>query len=176
MKLKLLTKQSEQGFTLIELMVTIAIAGILLGVGIPSFNAVIKSNRTATQANIWQSTIYYARSEAMKRGGQVRVISADGSTDWSDGWYVYVDTNGNGVFNSGEELRVFEELAGGSSLTSNTSQIVFDEKGFVDGMRVSDTVVWSLTQSDCTGNINRSLTLNQSGRVHVTNVTCSPAL
>ncbi len=160
------------GFTLIELLVTVAVAAILLGVGIPSFSNFITKNRAAAQTNAWQSALHYARSEAMKRSGNVGMVSASDSTNWSNGWYVYVDTNGDGDYDSGEELRVFEALNSGSSLTATTKQVAFNKNGFVDDMRISQTQTWTLTQSNCFVGINRTMTLYQSGRVFVATTAC----
>ena len=58
----------SSGFTLVELMITLAIAGILVAVGIPSFNSTISSNRLTSYANELVTALNLARSEAVKRG------------------------------------------------------------------------------------------------------------
>ena len=98
----------ENGFTLIELMVTLAIAAILLTVAIPSFNTTIKNNRLITDANRLVSSVGLARSEAVKHGRTATVcVSSDqatctGETDWTLGWMVWVDVNRNAVLDAGE--------------------------------------------------------------------------
>jgi type IV fimbrial biogenesis protein FimT len=86
------------GFTLMELMVTIAIAGILLGVAIPSFTSLISSNRLTTYANELVTALNFARSEAIKRGQPV-TIKHNGNTsgDWSSGWTIFTDLHGDGT-------------------------------------------------------------------------------
>lgn len=59
------------GFTLIELMVTIAVAAILLAVAVPSFRHLIISNRLTTAANNVVTAVTLARSEAIKRNANV---------------------------------------------------------------------------------------------------------
>ena len=76
-------------FTLVELLITLAIAAILLGLSIPSFTALISSNRLSSSANKWITTLNYARSEAIKRNQQVVVRKT--STNWEQGWQVFVD-------------------------------------------------------------------------------------
>ncbi|MDP3330641.1 MAG: GspH/FimT family pseudopilin [Methylococcaceae bacterium] len=89
----------HQGFTLIELMVTISIAAILLGVAIPSFTSTITSNRLTTNANELVTALNLARSEAIKRGQQVTVRrKGTTNTQWESGWDVFVDINNNGSF------------------------------------------------------------------------------
>jgi type IV fimbrial biogenesis protein FimT len=65
------------GFTLIEVLVTIAIVGIALGAAVPSYNAMIARNRLATQTNDVLVAINMARSEALKVGSTVSLIAAD---------------------------------------------------------------------------------------------------
>jgi type IV fimbrial biogenesis protein FimT len=57
----------QSGFTLVELMVTIAIAAILLGLGVPSFRTLIENNRIAAASNDIVTALQFARSEAVKR-------------------------------------------------------------------------------------------------------------
>ena len=82
----------DSGFTMIELLVTVAIAAIVLAIGIPNFSKLLKENRTTTQTNLFVSSVNLARSEAVKRGVPVTLcastdtISCAESTDWSTGW------------------------------------------------------------------------------------------
>jgi type IV fimbrial biogenesis protein FimT len=96
-----------EGFTLLELMITVTIAAILLGVAIPSFFEAIRSNRLTTNANQLVTAFNVARSESVKRGMSVTVRRVDANSatnlgagaNWEDGWDVFVDRNANGVFN-----------------------------------------------------------------------------
>jgi type IV fimbrial biogenesis protein FimT len=65
-----------RGFTLPELLVTIAVASILLGIAVPSFSGLIVDNRLTTQANDLVSAINFARSEAIKRNRTVSLCRA----------------------------------------------------------------------------------------------------
>lgn len=99
------------GFTLVELMVTIAVLAILLMIGVPSFSGVIASNRLSTGANELVASLQLARMESMRRNTRVIVCrSADQATcstgtTWT-GWITFVDVDRNGVPAAAEVLRV----------------------------------------------------------------------
>jgi type IV fimbrial biogenesis protein FimT len=76
-----------RGFTLIELMVTLAVLVILLGLGVPSFRAFIGSQKVKSGTYELMTSLVLARSEAVKRNGNVTVTPTS-STDWSSGWKV----------------------------------------------------------------------------------------
>lgn len=88
----------SDGFTTIELMVVVAILAILTALAAPSFRPLLERWRVRDAAESVTSTLYLARSEAIKRGGQV-VIRPNSGTDWGTGWYVFFDVNGNGTKN-----------------------------------------------------------------------------
>jgi type IV fimbrial biogenesis protein FimT len=75
-----------RGFTLIELMLTVAVGAVLLAVAAPSMKTFIENQRVKTASYDLNYTLNFARSEAVKRNGQVLVTpSANG---WKDGWTV----------------------------------------------------------------------------------------
>ncbi len=59
------------GFTLLELMVVVVIAGILLAIGVPAMGNFIRNSRMTAAANDLMGTLHYARSEAIKRRAPV---------------------------------------------------------------------------------------------------------
>lgn len=136
-----MAKINQAGFTLIELMVTVVIASILAATAIPSFNNMIKNGRTMSVYNGLVSELSYARSEAVKRSQNVSVCArasdtscASGTSDWSDGWLVYVETINNSSLDNGEEiLRVNQKLVNDLKLNahdfSNTTIITYRPRG-----------------------------------------------
>lgn len=92
------------GFTVIELMVVLAIATILMGVGVPSFWSVIQNQRMCTAVNDFFASINLARSEAIQRGARVDLVPADSGSDWTKGWIVFIDKNGNQRPDAGEKI------------------------------------------------------------------------
>lgn len=79
-------RRMSRGFTLIELMVVVAIAGVMLGIGVPSFKNFIAGQRVKTAAGDFSTAAIYARSEAIKRNAEVGLVAAAGG--WKDGWSV----------------------------------------------------------------------------------------
>jgi type IV fimbrial biogenesis protein FimT len=78
--------RSQRGFTLIEAMVTVRVLVILLAVAIPSMSTFVASQRVKTASFDVYAAMMYARSEAIKRRGDVNIVAA--STDWSGGFTV----------------------------------------------------------------------------------------
>ena len=104
--------RSARGFTAIELMVTVAVLAVLAAIAAPSFTPLIERWRVRQVSEELQSTLFFARSEALKRGGGITVIrndSQDGCTisdtdAWNCGWLVFADKNSNGAMDKDEEV------------------------------------------------------------------------
>lgn len=123
--------RKEQAFTMIELMIVIAIMAVLLTIAAPSLQTMIRNNRITGQANELVVGLILGRSEAVKRGVPVTLCpSADGAScvadgQWEQGWLVFSDIAGNGVVELGTDaclasedclLMTHEELPGGYTL------------------------------------------------------------
>lgn len=105
--------RGHRGFTLMELMLAIAVLGILTAVAVPSFTAMINRNRLTSQSNELLAAIQYARMEAIRTSAKVTfcgtdIADAEADDDCADGeqpyWVVLGSTAGGGQ----ELLRVFE--------------------------------------------------------------------
>lgn len=89
--------KKNSGFTLIELMITLAIVGILLMVGVPSLKTFMQSNMLVASTNELLSALHVARSEAIKLNTRVSICDSSNGTscgltgDWSNGWIVFID-------------------------------------------------------------------------------------
>lgn len=106
-----MSPRSNQGVTLVELMVTITVLAILLAIGVPAMARLINDARVSTSTNEFVNALNLARIEAIKRGRLVTVCSGEncsGATgDWRSGWIVYVEssTSANvGSYEAGEEV------------------------------------------------------------------------
>lgn len=89
-------KSRAGGFTLVELMITIFVAFILLGLALPSFRDLMMNTRTTQTANQLVHDLNLARAEAVRRGTLVEVLSAGGGAAWTSGWQVVADSGFNG--------------------------------------------------------------------------------
>ena len=93
--------KSTRGFTIIELMTTIAVFGVMLAIGTPAMKQTILNNRLVSQLNALGSSLALARSEAVKQNQLAVVcVSTDGAAcaageDWNKGWMIFVDKNGD---------------------------------------------------------------------------------
>lgn len=107
-----------RGFTLTELMITLAIAAIVMTLGVPSFTDMIKNNRVISQTNNFVTALNIARSEAIKRGTSVTLCSSSSQTScgggWHNGWIIFIDTNSNGALDGGETVSQTQEALGGT--------------------------------------------------------------
>ncbi len=118
---------SEQGFSLIELLIAISIAAILLVMAIPSFTSFLNANRVSSQANELLATFQIARIESIRRGTRVVVCgSSNASTatpscssgaSWN-GWIAFVDTNKDNAFGATETLLQANALSGVTATAS----------------------------------------------------------
>jgi len=93
------------GFTLPELLIVLAIAGVLLAAGMPGLRTYTQNQQLATTANAFLGALNLARSEAIRRGSRVDLAPRDGVT-WENGWVVFANKPGDGnlQFDAGDEL------------------------------------------------------------------------
>ncbi|MCZ6804361.1 MAG: GspH/FimT family pseudopilin [Proteobacteria bacterium] len=106
----LLKSNFQSGFTLIELMIGIAIGGVLLAIAIPGFSDLQKNNCLTASTNSLVTSLQLARSIAIKRNTDVTLTANNSSTDasdneWGTGWVITIDEdrNGNDSLDTGED-------------------------------------------------------------------------
>ncbi|MCQ4347663.1 GspH/FimT family pseudopilin [Pseudomonas stutzeri] len=116
------------GFTVIELMIALAIMSLLLGVAAPAFNGMVASQRVKTATLDLHASLLQARSEAVKRNGTVRIRPPAGSDDWADGWVIPNPQTPNSDSNP-----LFQSLpSAGLEITSDAAYFDFRASGRVE--------------------------------------------
>lgn len=110
------------GFTLIELMVTVAIATILMLVAIPSLTTFRRNAELTSATNTLVASINAARGEAMKRGVSAMVVPTNNGTAWTAGWVVFADLNSDRSYNAATDPLVSTQ----APLSSNLSVVASD--------------------------------------------------
>lgn len=161
--------KKASGFTIIELMVIMAILAITLAFGVPQINNVVTDNRRVDALNRVSANLAYARSEAIKRSTPISV-AAIAPPNWDQGWTVYNDTDGDLALTAGEELRVEGSLnlPPTTTITScdGCGDIIFNPDGSVNAavtLQLVDTKVIEYKA-------DRDLNIDSVGRVNITKV------
>lgn len=116
------------GFTLVELLMVLSVMAVLVTFAVPSFSGMLNSSKLTAASNSLLSSIYLARSEAIKRGSRVALCkSVDGIScvpggGWEQGWIVFHDSNNNGERDAGETIiERIHPLPGALRLTGNAT-------------------------------------------------------
>lgn len=140
---------SYRGFTLVEMMATIAVGSILLAIATPSFIQMTVKSRLVTYNNDLITAVNFARSEAIRRGTTVSICSSVTGTQcsntvskWSSGWIIFVNTDADNpaMVDAGETiLRKHEALTTNYTIGTNAvfaKDIDFDADGAANGAGV----------------------------------------
>jgi len=176
--------RNQHGFNLLEMMAAVAVLGILLAMGVPSFTQMIRNNRVVADTNELVVALSAARSEAVKRGLPTAVCARTSPTtdvcrtgsdnDWSSGWLVFADPTGTaGVIDAGDEiLQRFDAVpAGVSVLTNNRPAVRFAGSGLPPAGAVDTT--FTIKHSACADNNRRTVKITATGRLHTNKRACS---
>jgi len=180
-KVPMVVKRAEQtGFTVVELMVTIAVLGILMSIAVPAFKEMARSYQVSSKAQFWVNALNYARSESAKRGERVTLCpssngtSCQASSNLHVGWIAFVDANNNATVDAGEAIVT---TGGAESLytvvlsgTSN-NYVSFIPNGMTKTIAGGS---WNGNIKICqgVGTTGRSVVINPVGRVRVGSVGC----
>ncbi|MES2673270.1 MAG: GspH/FimT family pseudopilin [Pseudomonadota bacterium] len=178
--------KKQNGFTLIELMVTLAVLAIVIAVGIPSFSRQINNNRSLTLGNDLVAALNFARLEAVKRGKRVSICpSTDGATcltsaDWAKGWMVFEDgaTSDGAALDIKTPLKQWSDM-NAKAVISATASAAIDYVRFTGiGMlaRTSNTDVsprvFVVHATGCSGNSKSTITVGLAGMNSSTKTAC----
>lgn len=162
------------GFTLIELMVVLAVLAVTLGVALPTFATLIRDTRLGTATSDLHAAIFFTRSEAIKRGRRVTVCTSAGGehcapgVGWHAGWIIFEDGNDNGLRDPGEPLlRVGRSVSPGVNMTGNApvrSHVSYVASG---STRAVSGALQMGTITACADGHARRIVINAAGRPRV---------
>lgn len=180
-------RPAQRGFTLIEMLTTVAVVAVTTTVGVPALNGFVAGNRAASQVNTLIGALNYARSEAVSSARQVSLCpytenpaasdpalryTCASATTWQQGWIVFrtvVDESGTATGDR-EVLRVFAPLAPGDTLTGNVSTVTYLPTGFLAAG--SSSPQFALIPQACTADQRRDVSLSLQGQAHVASAQC----
>ncbi len=165
------------GLTLVEILVTLAIAALLMTLAVPSFKPMLDRWRVKQSLGALTDTLRLARSEAIKRGGNVMIQklpnNTDGCTlaaaagDWGCGWRVFVDSDASGGYTASDLMLQTAQLPGGIQVRHvvNVAAIGIDRWGKMDGLNAKSFTIFPAP--DGTGSAaTRTLCISAGGRIH----------
>ncbi|WP_225073740.1 GspH/FimT family pseudopilin [Desulfuromonas sp. CSMB_57] len=133
--------RSPAGLTLIELIVTLVILGILLTIAIPLMRPLVRSTNLTSSANSFVAALNYARSEAVTRGARVVACASSNpmanppacsnNANWQTGWLVFLDSNENNTYQAANDtlLRVAGPIGGDLTLAGANPAVAFTNLG-----------------------------------------------
>lgn len=172
------TSSRNGGYTLIELLTTVAVAAIVTTAAVPGLRSFVQNNRIAAQTNELVASLVLARSEAVTRGVAATICassdgaSCSGATDWASGWLVFADLAAPvGALDAGTDvlLRAHPGLAGGAALTASTAAVTYRADGFLDAAAAAS---FELRIAGCTRQEARDVAVGLSGRTAVEPIAC----
>jgi type IV fimbrial biogenesis protein FimT len=131
-----------RGFTLIEMLITLAVLVILTTLAAGSMNSTLNNNRAYATQDEFVAYLALARSEAARRGVPVVIVAIAPVTGnaFGAGWNVFVDANANGAFDTGETVLRSHDALPSSFLVGDgtTTSIAFGPLGFLVGASALD--------------------------------------
>jgi len=166
------TRFRQSGVTMVELIITMTIAGILLGMGVSGYKYVTKSNRSSSEINALLGDMQFARYEAVKEGLSVTICPAtsatlatcNATTTWGSGWIVLSNplSGTSGTANVLRRQLAFSSFNSTDTLTTSTAtSVVFNREGFAPGL--GTVVSFTLHDSASTLSYTRCLMLGPAG-------------
>jgi type IV fimbrial biogenesis protein FimT len=140
----------ERGFTLYELLVTVLVAGVVFGLGVPNLLEFTRNGRMAATANDFVTAVHLARGEAVTRRTPVTLCASANPVDaapgcsagaWGpdDGYIVWIDTDSDAVADSDEEIVYQRSAPSGVALLADSGYLHFGASGFIESIPSAGT-------------------------------------
>ena len=171
--------KSANGFTLVELMIVIAVLLILILAVVPSFSPMISNNNISSSVSAFNQTINLARNEAVRRGAVVFVCPSNDqenctATPWNQGWLVWSDLDNSGGFNPNEVIRVQGALSGAITMISANGNggFNYNPNGFLN-IAPGNALTFSVCDGARIGEVGRSIRIPAVGKNSSTDLNCA---
>lgn len=176
------TRWGAPGFTAIELMITLTVVLVLVGIAVPTFLHISAQNQLATSTNHFNRAIYFARQAAISFNAPVTLCAGNASGcfsatnwNWAMGWLAFIDRDHDGTLDNGEAILSTGTPFGDNVVIAGNSPfkkpIVFMPMG--QGERVSGAFAAGRLRvcvPSAIENNARDLVLSITGRVRVERV------
>ncbi len=175
LRVDIIDSRRMRGVTLIELMITVAILAVIVGLAAPTFDSIRLSSKLRSYRNELVAGALLARSEAIKRNSVVKlcVMNSDGddcqnSTDWENGWLIFHDANDDDTLDVGETLIAVHPVATtGYKLDGSAAVLAFAG----DGVGATTFTMNVCRATPSVGEQERMVTVSASGTTNVTKTT-----
>jgi len=164
----------QHGFTLIELMVTLAIMAILLGFAVPGLSQLIYRGQLSGAINEFNIQVSTARTEAAMRGRNTYICGSttgfECDDNWNGGILMWVDIDNDGDMQDNEAKRFYSVNPNQLLIQSNTEFLQFNPRG----QRVGANPNFRLTHKQCTesNNFARAISVGVTGRFIAQPLSC----
>lgn len=166
-KEKIYMLHQQQGMTLLEMLIALAIAAIMLTVVAPNVQTIMAKNKTTAEINELSAALQYARYTAVDQSATTIVCPSSDFSNCSDNWnkakIVFIDNNGNGDRDNSEPLLLATQSVSGShNMTGPSDPVEFSETG---GTNAATSIKICPDNNDVL--YAKSINLNAQGRVRV---------
>lgn len=177
-------QRNINGFTLVELLIVIAVLAVVISIAIPSFREQIRNSQSVAQAENLVTALNYARSEAVKRARRVSVCASQDSVTcsgaWTGGWIAFIDSAATDVAAAPvittaatDILKVWQGTEANSIVTVSNSKtfVRFTSTGTLGRVDNNQIIITSKI-NQCTKQAAREIKVGLSGMVSMRQIDC----
>lgn len=171
----------KRGFTLVELLVVLALGVSLLAIAVPGYGFLVNSSRLTALTNDLVGALRLTRLEAIKRGKWVTVCKTgnpmaahpgcNNSAHWHDGWLMFVDGGTRGVREPGDTLlRVHGPSPAGAEISANSFHQFISYRA--SGISRGSNGLGNGTIQVCLAGKRRDIVISMTGRIRLNSGDC----